>query len=61
MEEVQVALAERRVADGTDAAFEFVENEDELLAVQCGAKLIDVGRLVGAEAGVERLADDAPQ
>src|ERR1035437_5776796 len=61
LEKIQVALAKSRVADGTDTAFEFVKDEDQLLAIQRCPELIDVRRLVGAEDGAQPLADDPPE
>ena len=61
MKEIQVALAQSRVADGTDAAFEFVKDEDQLFAGQRSAELIDVRRLVGAEGGIQLCTDHTPE
>ena len=61
LEKIQVALTQSRVADGTNATFEFVKDEDQLFAIQRSAKLIDVRRLVGAEGDAQLLADDTPE
>src|ERR1039458_3417325 len=61
LKKIQVALPKGRVADGTYAAFEFVKDEDQLLAIQRCAELIDVRRLVGAEGYAQLLADDTPE
>src|SRR5271166_3367144 len=61
LEEIQVALAKSRVADGTNTTFEFVEDEYQFFAVERGAKLINVWRLVRAEGSAQLRTDDTPE
>ena len=54
-------MAQRGIADGANAAFQFVENENKFFAGQRGAKFRQTWRLVGAEARTQLFTDDTPQ
>ena len=61
LEEVDVVLALAVAADGADAAFEFVEKQDEFAAGERRAEGLDAGRTGAGEIRADLVTDDLPK